>query len=140
MSKALLACLIVLGACALVAPSAALAGGPSAGDQQYIDPLAGSGHHGSSSSHHGSTTPTAPASSTSSGSTSSGATSTSSAASPGAATTASPSATTTASSNPKGHDPSAGLPKTGFDALLVALIGALLLGAGALLALVARRV
>lgn len=129
MSRALVACLIALCACAFVAPSAAIAGGPSAGDQQYIDPLAGAGHHGSSGSHNTSTTPAAaapaPASSSSTGATSS-------------SSDVSTSATTTASSTATRHDPSKGLPNTGFNALQAALVGAVLLAVGKLLGLAAR--
>ena len=130
MSRALVACLTVLGALALLAPATAFAGGPSAGDQQYIDPLAGSGHHGSSSSHHTSSNPTAPAPAPAS-STSSGATSSSSTVSAGA--------TTPASSTATRHDPSKQLPFTGFNALQGALVGAVMLAVGTLLGLAARR-
>jgi hypothetical protein len=130
MSRALVACLTVLGALALLAAPPAYAGGPSAGDQQYIDPLAGSGHHGSSGSHHTSTTPPtsapAPASSTSSGATSS-------------SSTVSTSATTTASSTATRHDPGKTLPFTGFNALQGALLGTVLVAVGKLLGLAARR-
>jgi hypothetical protein len=127
MSRALVACLTVLGALALLAPATAFAGGPSAGDQQYIDPLAGSGHHGSSGSHNTSTAPApAPASSTSSGATSS-------------SSTVSAGATTPATSTATRHDPSKELPFTGFNALQGALVGAVMLAVGTLLGLAARR-
>jgi hypothetical protein len=135
MSRALVVCLTVLCALALLAPTSALAGGPSAGDQQYIDPLAG--HHGSGS-HHTSTTPAAPAPAPAS-SPSSGATSPSSSGATSSSSTVSTSGTTTASSTTRGHDPSKGLPNTGFNALQGALVGAVLLAVGKLLGLVARR-
>jgi hypothetical protein len=119
MQRALVACLIVLGAVTLLAPGTALAGGPSAGDQQYIDPLAGSSHHHSGSS---STAPTTSPAQTSS-------------------STPSASSSSTSSNSTKGsttHDPVKGLPMTGFDALLVAFAGACLLASGVLLRRVAR--
>jgi len=122
MSRALVACLIALGALALIAPATALAGGPSAGDQQYIDPLAGSSHHGSSH-------PQTPSSSSSA--------STAPATVP-AATSSTPSGTSSTisssvTSSSTARDPSNNLPMTGFDALLAAIVGACLLASGALL-------
>jgi hypothetical protein len=116
-----LACLIVLGLLAMVTPAASLAacgGSGSAGDQQYVDPLAHC-HHGSSSSR--ATTPVAstpsapatPAASTASTSTSTSPT----------ATTATPPTTTKATKVGKG------LPYTGLDTRLIVGLGlALVLG------------
>lgn len=57
-TRSLFALLIVLGLLAAFAPAIALAGGSSAGDNQYVDPLSGLHSHsgrGSSSSNSGST-------------------------------------------------------------------------------------
>jgi hypothetical protein len=131
MSKALVACLIVLGALALTVPSTALAGGPSAGDQQYIDPLAGSGHHGSSHSHGSGNSSTAPA--TSPAPTTSATPSVSSSSTSSSTVSASTTATRSTA-----HDPSKGLPMTGFDALLAAFVGVFLVASGVLLHRAAR--
>lgn len=135
MSRALAACLIALGALALLAPATALAGGPSAGDQQYIDPLAGASHHGSGHSHSsgsGSTTPsTSPAPTTSP--TPSGSSSSTSVSS-----TTSSTATSGTATSSTGHDPAKGLPVTGFDALLAAFVGVCLVASGLLLRRAAR--
>jgi cytoskeletal protein RodZ len=108
--------LVVLGVLALFGASSALAAGPSAGDQQYVDPLTGSttpsshSNTPSSSSSTASPTPTASSSSATSSSTASTAT--------GTASTGS-----TATS-------AATLPRTGYDGWLAAAIGAGLVGAG----------
>jgi LPXTG-motif cell wall-anchored protein len=119
MARKLLVCLTLLGALALVTP--ALASGPSAGDQQYIDPLANS-HHGSS---HSQTSPTstapAPAGPAPSAAAPAGTTSTT-----GAPSSA---ATTSATADPSQKS----LPMTGFSAGLAALIGACLVASGAFL-------
>jgi LPXTG-motif cell wall-anchored protein len=123
-----------------IAPTAALATGPSAGDNQYTDPLAGQSGHTTSTTHHTTpppktttspattqpptaptTSPAAPAPTTT--------TSGTSAATSTPAGTSSTVATTTAKADPKT------LPLTGYDTALGAALGALMLGAG----LVVRR-
>ena len=93
------------------APAVALAQSGGAGDQQYVDPFGGQsqqqGSQGSSGSSSPSTAPTA-------------APSTGSQATQGSSSQASPASTQT-------------LPRTGTDARLVAALGLLLLGAGALI-------
>ncbi len=114
----LIALCVVLGLAAL-APAAALASGPSAGDQQYVDPLGGStGSRSSGSSSSGSSGSSAASSSSTAGQASQGTVS-----STPTATAASTTSATTAS----GH----ALPFTGFNAWEGALIGVALVGAGA---------
>jgi hypothetical protein len=118
--------LTVVCAVVLLGAAAALANGPSAGDQQYIDPLSGSHHHSKSNTSSGSssTTPTVtPTTSTPAPATVTPTTSTT-------ATSASstPSTTTTSSGS---HDPSGKtLPFTGFDVWLAAALGLGLLTTG----------
>ncbi|MGB9185271.1 MAG: hypothetical protein WCB67_14515 [Solirubrobacteraceae bacterium] len=120
----LLACLIVLGLLALVSPAASLAacgGSGSAGDQQYVDPLAHC-HHGSSSSGSSSATTPAPPPSASVTPAASTATTSTSSSSP-TATTATPPSTTTTTGAAKA------LPYTGLDIRLIVGSGlALVLG------------
>lgn len=112
--------LLALSALMLLAP-AALATGPSAGDQQYTDPLGGSnGANSRHSSGSGSTSST-PASSSSSTSTPSAGVSSSTAAAPAAST---PTATTAQVTTGNA------LPRTGFNAWEGAAFGFVLLGAG----------
>jgi cytoskeletal protein RodZ len=137
--------LSILGAVAMLAAPVALASGPSAGDQQYVDPLggshssSGSSHHTSSSSHTTSTpaatTPvaTTPVATTPTATTPATVTPTTTTTSP-TATTAS-SGTTAASS---GSDPAKTLPFTGFNAWLAVAVGVGLLGLGATLRRVSR--
>ncbi|MGI9184475.1 MAG: LPXTG cell wall anchor domain-containing protein [Solirubrobacteraceae bacterium] len=119
----LLACLIVLGLLALVSPAASMAacgGSGSAGDQQYVDPLAHC-HRGSSPS--SATTPaaSAPAPTTPSSPVTPAA-STATATTPSTA----PTATTAAGRRAKAG---ASLPYTGLDARLIVALGlALVLG------------
>jgi LPXTG-motif cell wall-anchored protein len=127
-----------------IAPATALATGPSAGDNQYTDPLAGQNGHTTSTTHHTTpppkttsspastpppaqttTSPEAPAAPTTS------ATTTSSSSASTSSTTASTAATSKAKADPKT------LPMTGYDSALGAALGAVLLGAGLL---VRRRV
>jgi hypothetical protein len=110
------ASIALLAACAALCghvPAAALAdSGPSAGDNQYVDPLAGTGT--STTAHHAK-----PAPSTSTPV-------------PGATSTLSDSSPLTSSGPPAtaaGSDP-ATLPVTGDDALLVGVLGFALAGAG----------
>lgn len=130
MSRALFACLVVLGALALLAPASALAGGPpSAGNSQYIDPLTGSGQSSSSHSNssHASTSPATTPSTPSSSS--SGSTSTTP-----STTSTTPSTTGSTASTGKSKDPSSKtLPHTGFNVPLAVLAGVLLLASGAAL-------
>jgi len=107
-------------------PAPALAGnGPSAGDNQYVDPLSGSGpssSHSGSSSHHSSssaTTTTTQAPSSTSGQSQSQGT--------GSAPSASTAVSTTA------RDPSHNLPYTGYELPFGAGLGAVLIGAGVVL-------
>jgi hypothetical protein len=122
----LLKLLCLLGALAVVGPAVAIAAGPSAGDQQYVDPLGGSG-----GSHHNSTTTTGaptPAPAPAPVASSSGTTPTATTAS---ATGVTPTATVGTSSNT--------LPFTGLNVGLAAGVGALLLVAGVGIRQVARR-
>jgi len=111
----------------LLAPTA-LAAGPSAGDQQYTDPLGGS----SGQSNGGSTPPSSPptpsssATPSSSNSTAPSTAAASSTSSPTAVAASSTSATAPTSSS----TPSGALPRTGFNAWLGAALGVALLGAG----------
>lgn len=118
-SRPLIAVLIVLGLLATVVPAAALANGGSAGDNQYVDPLAGvHSHSGKSSS-------SSPA--TSAATTSTPATSTSA-----ASTATTPTATSAATST----DPSSKtktLPFTGFQDWQAAGLGLVLVASGLIL-------
>lgn len=118
--------LVVLGALAALSPASAFASGSgvSAGDQQYVDPLAGNGGGGGSGSGSGSSSqgtspsqPSAPASSAGSGST---------------LASSGPSGQTSSSGSSRTGDPSSAgtLPRTGLDVWLGAAVGALLLAAG----------
>jgi hypothetical protein len=121
-SRTLLALLIAFGLLASVGPAVALAAGGSAGDNQYVDPLAGVHPHGggsSSSSSGSSSGSSAPASSGSASSPAVAATST--------ATT--PTATSAATStDPSGKSKT--LPFTGFGDWQAAGLGAVLLAGG----------
>jgi hypothetical protein len=134
MARKLIICLIVAVAVASTLPAVALASGPSAGDQQYVDPLAGS-NPGSTHSG-GGQSPTAP-SSTSSAPAS---TPTSSAASSSASSTGS-STTTTGTSTGSTSQATSGdsLPVTGYDAPLAVLTGFGLLALGTCLRRATRR-
>jgi hypothetical protein len=128
MPRKLIACLFV-AAVVLSGPASALATGPSAGDQQYTDPLAGSGsNHASTHTSSTSSTP-APAPAPAPTPSSSGSS---------AATTAS-SAPTSATVPSSGGDPGKSLPRTGFDVALGALLGACLLASGTYLRRIADR-
>ncbi len=121
----MLVCL--LGAFATLGPAAALASGPSAGDQQYVDPLGGSHHHnGGGSGGSGSSNPTTstPSSTTPTGTTASGTgTTAATGTTTGTGTTANTSATTTSSKKT--------LPFTGLNVGLAVAIGMLMLAGGA---------
>ncbi len=111
----MLAALIVLGLLATFAPAIALAGGSSAGDNQYVDPLAGLHSHsgrGSGSSGSGS-------------SGSAGAPATAATATTPTSPTATSAATTSTNSKHKGT-----LPFTGFEDWQAAGFGAVLLLGG----------
>lgn len=118
--RCILAATIVLGVLAMVAPAASLAGCTgSAGDTQYVDPLAGCHKHKSSSTQ-ASTTPSA-------------ATTTPSPSTPpavaSAATSTTPTATTATGAT--GKDPSSKtLPYTGFQTWEAAGLGLVLLAGG----------
>jgi cytoskeletal protein RodZ len=114
-----LALLCLLGLAGFVVPAAALATGPSAGDQQYIDPLSGSHHHSSSTT---TSSPTTPAASTpSSSATTSGTAAASVTTTASAGTTAAPAAASSGKT----------LPFTGLNVGLAAGVGVLMLAAGA---------
>jgi len=127
-------CLALIGICALAGPAVALASGPgsSAGDQQYVDPLAGV--NGNSATHPTSTPPTsAPSSaSSSSGSPSSGGapsdTGVSSSVTPANPDPATVTATATATTATTTSAPT--LPRTGFDVGVAAGLGLVLVGGG----------
>jgi LPXTG-motif cell wall-anchored protein len=148
----LLAALLLLGLFAAAVPVGALADGGSAGDQQYVDPLAGNNNSHSSSSAPSSSSSAPSSSGSSSGSassgTSSGDTSSSSASSSGASSSgasssssSAPTATTvtgtpvSGTTTTSGADPSSAgqLPRTGYDSRLAAAIGLVLLLAGIVL-------
>ncbi len=109
----LMTALCLFGALAILVPAAALATGPSAGDQQYVDPLGGS--------HHGSTTTTTAPTTTTPAATPSSSTPT--------ATTSSASTTTATGSS--GSTGSKTLPFTGMNVWLAAGIGVFMLALGA---------
>jgi hypothetical protein len=120
-----LTCLTVLCAVALLVPASAAAG-TSAGDQQYIDPLAGSGLPANSgqSSHGGGPATASPAPTTTT-------------AAP-TTTTAVPTATTASSTPPSSatthaDPPVKTLPMTGLDLWLAAVVGMALIAAGLVL-------
>jgi hypothetical protein len=137
MARKLIICLIAAVAIASTVPAVALASGPSAGDQQYVDPLAGS-NPGSTHSG-GGQSPTAP-SSTSSAPAS---TPTSSAASSSASSASSTGSSTTTTGTSTGSTSQAtsgdSLPVTGYDAPLAVLTGFGLLALGTCLRRATRR-
>ncbi|MEA2158070.1 MAG: hypothetical protein QOD66_450 [Solirubrobacteraceae bacterium] len=109
--------LVVVVGLMLLAP-VALATGPSAGDQQYTDPLAGS----NSQSNGASTTPS---------SSSSGSSQTAPATATASSTSSSPTASASSTATPSSSSTASGaLPRTGFNAWLGAAFGVVLLGAG----------
>jgi cytoskeletal protein RodZ len=110
-ARSLLAVLIVLGLFAALVPAAALAGGSSAGDNQYVDPLSGVHSHSGSSS-----------SSPSSSSAGTSATA--------AASATSPTATTAGTTSTGASSKSKTLPFTGFDDWQAAALGGLLVIGG----------
>jgi hypothetical protein len=112
-TRSLLAVLIVLGLFAALIPAAALAGGSSAGDNQYVDPLSGvHAHSGNSSS-----------------STTTSSAGTSATAAP-SATATSPTATTAGTTSKSASGKSKTLPFTGFDDWQAAGLGGLLMVGG----------
>lgn len=119
--RKLLMAVSLLATLALVGPTAALAGGPSAGDQQYVDPLAG--HHTSTTTGSPSTTP-APATSSAPTPTAS-----TSSASSSTATGTSATASSGATSSPA-TSPSKTLPFTGLNVWLAVLVGGSLMAGG----------
>jgi cytoskeletal protein RodZ len=117
-SRPLLALLIVLGLLAALVPAVALANGGSAGDNQYVDPLAGvhshSGKSGSSSAATSAATTSTPASTA-------------------AASTTSTATTPTATSAATSTDPRSktkSLPFTGFQDWQAAGLGLVLVAGG----------
>jgi hypothetical protein len=116
--------LLVLAALALSGPAAAFANGPSAGDNQYTDPLAGHHNHSGGGTHTSTTPPPAtPTAASSSGASSATLSPTTPSSSASAATTTSATTAATSSSSQT-------LPVTGFDAALAAVIGVSLIGIG----------
>src|SRR5262249_22279032 len=118
-----------------IAPPAALANGPSAGDNQYTDPLAG---QTTTTTHTPTSTQTTPPPTSTSPSPSSGSSSAAPAATPATSSSTSTTAATTSttsatSTSTAAGDPQQTLPMTGFDAAIAAALGALLLGAGVLI-------
>jgi LPXTG-motif cell wall-anchored protein len=116
--------LIVLGLLATVVPAAALANGGSAGDNQYVDPLAGVHPHSGTSS-------------SSSAASSAATTSTPAASTSPASTATTPTATTpTATSAATSTDPSSktkSLPLTGFQDWQALGLGLVLVAGGLIL-------
>jgi LPXTG-motif cell wall-anchored protein len=136
MWRKMLALVTIVGAVALLGPAAALATGPSAGDQQYVDPLGGShssggSHHSSGGSHSSgsSTTPSSTATTPGTSPTTPSAGATVSSSTTTTTASASPTATTASTSATSAKDPKS-LPRTGFDVWLAVLIGAGLLSSG----------
>jgi LPXTG-motif cell wall-anchored protein len=116
-SRSLLALLIVLGLLAAAVPAVALANGGSAGDNQYVDPLAGVHSHSGSS---------ASSSATNAAATTSTPAATATAA---ASTATTPTATSAATStHPSGKSTS--LPRTGFQDWQAAGLGLVLVAGG----------
>jgi LPXTG-motif cell wall-anchored protein len=137
-----IAAMFALLALALLAPAAALATGPSAGDQQYVDPLGGqngsSGSNGSNGSSGGGGSTSSGGGGSSGASASSGSSGTFSASSGTSSTTSSSTASTgTTAGDPTGATSAGSLPRTGYDVWLAVGLGIGLLGAGVL---VRRRV
>jgi LPXTG-motif cell wall-anchored protein len=129
---------VLLAAAIGVAPPAALANGPSAGDNQYTDPLAGKTTTSTQTTTTTHTTPAPAPTTTPAPSTSSPAPAPATTAATPSTTSSSTSATSTTTVASTGAgDPSGTLPMTGFNAALGAALGALLLGVGVL---VRRRV
>ncbi len=124
----LIALCLVLSVAAL-GPAVALASGPSAGDQQYVDPLGGS--TGSSSNGSGSSS----GNSSASGSGTAAASSPTATASAGSTTTPTSTSSTGATSTTTGTTTASSrtLPFTGFNVWEGAVIGVVMLGAGLLL-------
>jgi len=117
--------MLVLGLLAMLAPAASLAGcSGSAGDQQYVDPLAGCHKHKGSTTPAATTTPSA-ATTTPSASATPPAT---------AASSTTPTATTATGAGATGKDPSSKtLPYTGFETWEAAGFGLILLAGGLVL-------
>jgi LPXTG-motif cell wall-anchored protein len=130
-----LICLSILGALVILAPAAAIASGPgpSAGDQQYTDPLGGTttGSHSSTPPQPASQPAPQPATPPATLTTTIGATS------PASSTLAS--APTTATSASSSQSAANTLPRTGLDASLAVAVGLILLAAGLALRRTARR-
>jgi hypothetical protein len=112
-SRTLLVLLLIFGLLAALGPALALADGGSAGDQQYVDPLAGVHSHSGNSSASSSTTPT---------------TTSATDATTAVTTPTATSAATTSPADPSGK--SKNLPFTGFEDWQVAGLGAVLLAGG----------
>ncbi|HZU60078.1 MAG TPA: hypothetical protein VE983_03890 [Solirubrobacteraceae bacterium] len=134
-SARMLVCLAATLGLVLAGAGPALAGGGSAGNSQYVDPLSGHGHHHSSSQ--GSSAGSSSSSTTTTTTTSSGSgnsLTTSPPSSVGGSSSTSSSASGTSSTSH--HDPphlSRTLPYTGLNVWACALLGAMLLAAGAVL-------
>jgi cytoskeletal protein RodZ len=141
MPRKLLVLLIVTATAALLAPAAVLAKGPSAGDQQYTDPLAGSGHTTTQSQPTPTSTSTPPSTGTSAPASSPVPTATtSSTPSSSSSATSSTSGTTTGStSSASGSTSGTPMPVTGYDLPLAILAGAGLLASGVCLRRATRK-
>jgi cobalamin biosynthesis Mg chelatase CobN len=136
----LLVCLIMALAATMFAPATVLARGPSAGDQQYTDPLAGSGN--SSTQSQSTHTSTAPSSGTSAPAPSSSAPSATSSSAPSSSSSTSPNTSgtpTNATSSTSGASSGNPMPVTGYDLPLAVLAGAGLLASGAWLRRATRK-
>ncbi len=116
--------LIAVFAIGLLAPVAALATGPSAGDQQYVDPLSGNSGSGSSSSSGSSGSSGSSSSGSSSSQSSSSGSVSSSTGSTGTVSSGSTAATTSTAAS------TGTLPYTGFNSYLAVAVGVGLVGAG----------
>ena len=123
----LTALLAALAVPALLGAAAAFATGPSAGDNQYTDPLGSSSTSSTTSSAPAPTSTAPPPSSTSSPPASQGTPASGSSSATSATPTAS---TTTVSSSSTTGQATSTLPRTGFNALLAVAVGLGLLATG----------
>ena len=140
-SRLLATFLLVLGLIALAAPMVALAGGGSAGDQQYTDPLANQHKHSTTtttSSPAASSTP-APAPAPTTSTATPAPTPTSSAATTSTTPATTPTATIATGTSTPATTGAKQLPYTGYDSALAAGLGFVLVLGGAGLRLRSRR-
>jgi hypothetical protein len=139
-SRLLATFLLVLGLIALAVPMVALAnGGGSAGDQQYVDPLANQHKHSTTTSSPATTSTPAPPPSTTPATPAPTPTPTSSAATPSTTPTATTPTATIAGTSTVSSGKAKQLPYTGYDSGLAAGLGFVLVLGGTALRLKTRR-